>query len=322
MRRIQSSAAVAALAALAALAVVPAAHANFIATVEDAAGDATQPDPGRDLAALTVDYDRRTGSLTGAVALHGTPDPDAPSFITLATAKRTAAGCDGYPAGVFGSYTDEWGASWLRLDTAGATPAERGEADKRGFSGAVQSFSAETPALVGQPFECVLAILSEPGNAANVFDTAGPVDLVGQPALAMRVTTPERFKPNRAKRMRIRLENTGDAPTGTLQVRLSRARGVKTTPRRRALRPLAPGARKTIRIKLRLSGRARDVTDLEIKVGDGRLAGRETVPLRLRRPRKGGGGSNPGGNAPSRVCTRWSPDLFGGTGGSLILVPC
>jgi hypothetical protein len=168
----------------------------------------------------------------------------------------------------------------------------------------------------------VVAILSEPGNAANVYDTAGPVDLVGQPALSMRVTVPERFKPRRAKRIRITLKNTGDGPTGVVRLRLSRERGVAATPRRRSVGTLAPGARETVRIRLRLSGRARDVTDLGITVGDGRLVGRGTVPLRLRRPPRKGGGGDPDRDFTPRTCTRWSPDPFGGSGGSLILVPC
>jgi hypothetical protein len=309
-------------AAIAVLALAPAAQANFIATIEDPAGDVADPSPGRDIAALTLDYDPRTGSMAGSIRMHAAPGDEARSLITLAAAKRTATGCDGYPAGVFGSYSYEFGASWLRLDAAGAPPVERGEADKRGFDDAVQTFEAEAPALAGQPFECVVAILSEPGNAANVYDTAGPVDLVGQPALSVRVSVPKRFKPRRAKRMKVRVTNTGDGPTASVQLRLSRERGLTAKPKRRSLPPLAPGARKTVRVKLRLSGRARDVTDLGITVRDRRLIARGTVSLRLRRPtrKRGGGGSDP--DYTPQTCTRWSPDPFGGTGGSLILVPC
>jgi hypothetical protein len=106
-----------------------------------------------------------------------------------------------------------------------------------------------------------------------------------------------------------------------VQLRLSRERGLSTGPRRRSLRTLAPGARKTVDVKVRLSARARDVTKLGIEVLAGRLVARGTVPLRLRRPApKSGGGSD--GDFTPRSCVRWSPDLSGASGGSLILVPC
>lgn len=302
----------------------PAAPANFTATAEDPAGDASDASPGRDITAFGMDYDRRTGALKGIIRLRGAPGEEGRSLITLAVGMRTATGCDGYPAGILGSDSDEFGASWLRVDAPGPA-TESGDADKRGFDDAVQTFSAETAALAGQPYQCAVALLSEPGNAANVYDTAGPVDLVGQPALSVRVKVPKRFTPGRANRMTVRVSNPGDGPATGVRLRLSRERGLSATPRRRSLPTLAPGARRTIRVKLRLSARARDVTDLGVQVRERRLVARGTVPLRLRRPSPGGGGG--GGGDPDRdftprSCVRYSPDLSGETGGSLILVPC
>lgn len=319
--RARKRAVVAAVATIAGLVLaVPAASANFVASAEDAAGDAGDPSAGRDITAFVVEYDRE-GRLAASITLRGAPDEQARSLITIAAGMRTATGCDDYPAAIFGSYTDEFGAGWLRIDAPGAPPAARGEADKRGFDDAVQTFSIEAPQLADRGYDCAVAILSEPGNAANVYDTAGPVDLVGQPALSVRVGVPKRFKPGEAKRLIVRVTNSGDGPARGVRVRLSRERGLAAAPRQRSLGTLAAGQRRTVRVRLRLSARARTVTDLGIQVRERRLVARGTVPLYLRRPSRPprDGGDRDGS---SRSCVRYSPDLSGQTGGSLILVAC
>ncbi len=296
------------------------ARANFVASTSDPAGDAADGNPAHDLTAMTLDYDRRTGMLSGAIRLRQAP-AGARSFLTFAAGRRTPTGCDGYPAGVFGSYTDESGASWLRLDAAGAPAAARGDADKRGADEAVQSFTAKARALAGQRFDCVVAVLSEPGNPANVYDAAGPVDLRGKPALTLRVKrVPTRLRPGVKRSIAVTLSNTGDGAARGVKLSLSRARGLSVKPRKRTVRRLAAGARKTVRVSVRLSRRARPVTRLRIVARSGRLVARPQVRLRSG-PSRGGGGSGGGGGVPT-VCTRYAPDPFGDTGGSLILVPC
>jgi hypothetical protein len=99
--------------------------------------------------------------------------------VTLYAGTRTATGCDGVPAAGFGSYSDEYGASWKRIDdTTGAGPA--GDAEKVAYDDAVTRFEATDSELAGQRFDCVIATLTEPGNSANVYDTTGPIELVGQ----------------------------------------------------------------------------------------------------------------------------------------------
>ncbi len=306
------------LALLAGLVVAAPAGANFVAEATDPVGDSTGAGPGRDITAFALAYDRE-GQLAAAIRLNGSP-AETRGFITIAAGTRTATGCNGYPAATFGSYTDEYDGGWLRLDTAGAPATARGDADKRGFDDAVQTFEAEAPELAGGRYDCAIALLSEPGNAANIYDTAGPVDLVGQPALSVRVRVPDRFSVGKPKRMVVRVTNSGDGPARGVRLQLGRARGLAATPRRRSLGTLAPGRTRTVRVKLRLSGRARDVTELGIRVREQRLVARGTVRLRLRRPSGGGGGG--GGDFTPRSCVRYSPDISGQTGGSLILVPC
>jgi len=189
------------------------ARAEFVATAEDPAGDSTDPNPGRDIAAVSLVYDRGTGTLTGSVRLGGSP-VDAPSFITLLAGARTATGCDAAPVAGLTAYTDEFSADWLLLDSPTGPPVARGEADKRGFDAVVQQFEATDAALRGHRWDCVVATLNEPGNAANVYDTTAPIDLAGQPRLAVRVQAPEKFRPGRQATVKITVSNPGDARPG------------------------------------------------------------------------------------------------------------
>jgi len=296
------------------------ARADFIATATDPSGDAADASPGRDITSVGLAYDRREGSLSGFVRFRGSPD-GVPSFITLFAGVRTAAGCDGLPAGGFGSYSDEFGASWVRLDAATGPPAASGDADKRGFDSEVQTFEASDAALGERPWDCVVATITEPRNAANVYDTTGPIELVGQPELSVRVRAPKRFRRNRSQSLRITLSNPGDGSARGVKLRLSRTRGLRLSPRARTLGTLAPGKRKTIRVRARFNDRARSLTELALSASSGRLVAKGTLRLRVRTPRRRSGGGGGQSHMP-RVCNRYSPDPFGDTGGSLILVPC
>jgi hypothetical protein len=307
-------------AAAASLALASAAQGNFVASAADPPGDAVDPSPGRDIIGASMSYDRRSGELIGAVQLRGVPG-EARSFLTLFAGSGMATGCNGLPYAGFGSYSDEFGASWKRLDDpSGAGPS--GDAEKLAYRDAVQRFEATDSQLAGHRLDCVIATISEPGNPANVYDSAGPLELVGQPALSMRVRGVGRpFKANRARKLKITLANAGDAATSPVRLRLSRARGVQAKPAKKSLGAIDPGDKQTVTVKVTLTGRARDATKLKVTAGAGELVVREKLTLQLRRPSKPGGGDG-GADRPTQTCTRWLPDPFGGTGGSLILVAC
>jgi hypothetical protein len=298
-------------------ALAAAAQGNFIATATDPAGDSADPSAGRDIIAASMSYDRRSGELIGAVQLRGVPGEER-SFLSLFAGTRTATGCDGLPYVGFGSYSDEFGASWKRLDDpAGTGPS--GDAEKVAYRDAVQRFEATDGELAGHRLDCVMATVTEPGNPANVYDAAGPFELVGQPALSMRVRGVGRpFKPNRPRKLKVTLANAGDAATSPVRLRLSRARGLRVTPAKKSLGTLAPGSKRTVSVEVTLSGRARDATRLKVTASAGGLVARGKPTLYLRKPSKPGGG----GGGDTQWCTRWVPDITGATGGSLIHVPC
>jgi hypothetical protein len=300
---------------------VSAAQANFVATATDPAGDAADASPSRDITGVGLSYDRRTGELVGAIRLRGEPSHEISAFVSLFAGTRTASGCNGYPAAGFGSYSDEFGASWLRLDDA-AGNGPRGEADKRGYLASVQEFEVNDRQLAGRRLDCVIATLTEPGNAANVYDAVGPITLVGQPALSLRLSRASRtFGAGRPRRIKLALTNTGDAPTGRVRLKFSRARGLAIKTSTRTLKSIAPRHRETVTATVTLSHRARTATDLKVTATAGHLIAREETTLYVRKPPKPGDGGDGGDRTPG-TCVRYQADLSGETGGSLILVPC
>ena len=304
-----------------ALVAASAARANFVATATDPAGDSSDPSPGRDITAVGLSYDRRSGNLIGGIRLSGEPSHETRAFVSLFAGIRTSSGCNGYPAAGFGSYSDEFGASWIRLDDA-AGNGPRGEADKRGYLADIQEFEVSDRQLAGRRLDCVIATLTEPGNPANVYDAVGPILLVGRPALSLRLRGVSRtFGAGRPRRIKLTLSNGGDAPTGRVRLKFSRARGLAIKTKTRMLRSIAPRQRKTVTATVTLSQRARSTTDLKVTATAGRLVAREETNLHIRKPTKPGGGGG-GGDGTSRTCVRYQADLSGESGGSLILVPC
>ncbi|HWV87780.1 MAG TPA: hypothetical protein VNZ62_20185 [Capillimicrobium sp.] len=120
----------------------------------------------------------------------------------------------------FSSFTDTFEADWLLLDSPTAPPVARGEADKRGFGTVVPQFEVTDAALRGHPMGLRVATLSEPGDAANVYDTTDPIDLAAQPGLAVRVRAPKTFRPGRPATVKIAVSNLGDAATERVRVRV------------------------------------------------------------------------------------------------------
>jgi hypothetical protein len=178
-----------------------------------------------------------------------------------------------------------------------------------------------------------MASLTEPGNAANVYDSVGPIALVGQPVLSWRIRgVPKRIPEGQSRTVKLVVANTGHARTRKVRLKIGRARGLKTTVKKRALKPIAPGRRRTVKVKVTLGARARTATDLKVTATDlkvtataGKLVARTEETLYIQRKQSKpspGGGDGGGGQGGPQVCNRYSPDFTGETGGSLILVPC
>lgn len=299
----------------------PPAEAAFVADAPDPAGDASSADPAHDILGIGFGYDRRTGQVVGAIRLGSDVERESAASVTLVAGTRTANGCDG-PAIVLASSTDAFDASWYRFATP-ETVTARGEAGKRGYLDRVQRYEATGRALRGLRPDCVMAALTEPGNAQNVYDTFGPVRLRPLPGLSLRLGgLPRRTRGGRDYTLKVTVANPGDAPTGRVAVRLARLPGMSARPRALTLRSIAPGRRRTASLTIRFGERAPVTPDLEVTATAGRLRVEEeisTVVSRRDKPGRGGGGGGGGGIG---VCTQWFPDFSGETGGSLGLVPC
>lgn len=254
-----------------------------------------------------MSYNRRTGELRGGVRLAGEPNGDAPAVFTLVAGRRTATGCDGYPAIGFTTQTDRTWVDWIRLEAPGAAPAASGSATKD-YDGAVEEYSATASALAGMRPNCVVAQLSEPGNAAVAYDVAGPFALRGLPELdATLGTLPKAMAPSTTRTIRLTLRNPGDATTGRIRLGIAGARGLKVK-MPRTIPALRPGAKRIVALKVTLSPGAKTLTTLRVTaLAKGGLRALDQGDLYLRRPsRAGGGGGSGGGGGGPQLCYRYT----------------
>jgi len=291
----------------------PPARATFIAAGTDARADAADPSPARDITAAALGYDRDTGAIRGGVALRGAPDEASRAFVSLHAGVRTPSGCEGYPQVHLASFTTTSPARWLRFDAPGP-PAAEGDA-ARGDPGELQTFEVTDRALAGRRLTCITAVVADPADPNRVFDSVGPLTLEPLPELAARLgRVPSSLSPGRTRTIRLTLRNPGDAATGRIRLSVDRRRGL-TVSAPRAVASLRAGQRRTVRLRVRLSTRARTSTPLRVKVTAGKLRVTERATLYLRRPPRGGGGESGGG-----VCAGYAP-VLGGVG-EIVTYPC
>lgn len=299
------------------------ARADFVASSPDPVGDATDPSPARDITAMGMTYDRRAGSLYGFLRFRSYPG-DAPSFITLFAGIRTAEGCNGLPAGGFGTYSDETDAGWYRLDSQTGPPAAKGEADKSGFGSKVQEFEVKSRALAGKRWNCVVATVTETGDTGIVYDTTGAIPLIGMPGLSVNIRGPKKFKRNHSQILRFTVSNPGDGVAKKVKLRLGHARGMRLSKYSKTLSSIGPGKKRTFRIRVRFNKRAHAITRVNLRGRSGqlRLKGTLSLKVRTRKPKPGDNGGGNGSIKTPRLCARYQADLSGETGGSLVLLPC
>lgn len=284
------------------------ASANFFATGVDPAGDSTDANPGRDIVRVGFAYNRRTGHIRGGVVLRGNLG-EAPANLTLFAGNRTATGCNAYPAIGFGTQTDLRGAHWVLLTSATAPPTF-GEARKT-YDDVAEEYEATARQLAGKRPNCVIAQLDDPANPGVVYDIAGPYKLRAMPELATRLgKVPSIMRPNRERKIRVTVSNPGDAATGRVRLRVSKARGLKVRGARQ-LPSIRPGARRHVILRVTLNRRAKMLTNLEVTaVAKNKI--RATASDRLYISRSSGTRKPPsagGGEERNRLCFRytWMP---------------
>lgn len=306
------------------LAGAPAASANLVGIAEDPPGDSSDPAAGRDIIGAALAYDRRRGGLVGMVRFRGAPTASTAGLLAIFAGRRTAEGCNGYPAVGFSTDTDGSRARW-HVFAGPEASGVFGDTRKSGVRTAVQQFEAVDRRLAGKNPDCVIATLTAPGDASVVYDSTGPIPITAEPVTQLRLrNVPKRMPADRTRRVRVTVTNAGDAPTARVRLRVAAARGLRVTPTTTRLKPISAGKSRTVTLRVSLSTRARAQTPLKLTATAGEQRVEASARIALQRPtrKNGSNGSGSGPTRPPTVCNRWMPDISGETGGSLALVPC
>ena len=297
------------------------AQASFFAESLDPAGDSSEPaNPGRDLTAAGLGYDRLTGSLVGSVRLAGEPS-GAPALVTLFAGSYNGPSCNGYPAVGFSAETVAGDAYWHRLD---GVAGKKGFARTAGASTTTQTFTVDNRTdLEGVRPNCAVVVLSAIGDSSVIYDAIGPLPVTPQPQLGVELrNVPQQFAAGRARQVKIRVTNPGDARSKPIKLRFKQERGVRVAPKRLTVKPIEAGKRRTVTVRVTVSSRADFSSELTAIAESGRLEARDEAQLYRSAKRKKGSGGGGGGSGGGKTCVRWIPDFSGESGGSLGLLPC
>lgn len=281
------------------------AQASYVGSGSDPAGDVTTSSPGHDIIGVAAAIDPRTGQMRAQIRLRGEPSADAPADINVFAGRRTATGCNGFPAIGFSTLDTVRGAQAVRLPSASAQPTVRSIAKDGGMT-PIQEFDATIPAFKGIAPNCVVARSAQWDDTSVVYDVAGPFALTGVPGLIAELgKAPSSINPGQTRTIRLVLRNPGHAKTGRIRLSTGQARGLSVR-HPRTVASLAGGKRKTIALRVTLSSRAKTTTKLKVTAtAPQKLTASADASLYLTRPSSGSSGSGGGGNQ-SKLCYRYT----------------
>lgn len=290
---------------LAGVAAPPTAQSSYVGSGSDPAGDVTTSSPGHDIIGVAAAIDPRTGQMRAQIRLRGEPSADAPADINVFAGRRTATGCNGFPAIGFSTLDTVRGAQAVRLPSASAQPTVR-SITKNGGMTPIQEFDATLPAFKGIAPDCVVARSAQWNDTAVVYDTAGPFTLSGVPGLIAELgKAPSSFKPGQTRTIRLVLRNPGHARTGRIRLSVRPARGLSVR-YPRTVASFAGGKRKSVTLRVTLSSRAKTTTKLAVKAtAPKKLTADADTRLYLTTSSSGGGGGGGGGDQ-SKLCYRYT----------------
>ncbi len=302
-RRVAGAALIAATGVV--LTATPSAQANLIAEGSDPANDAATPHGGHDITRVSMAHNPRTGDLRAQIRFRGEPDGSFPANVNIFAGRRTATGCNGYPAIGFGTLDTARGADAVMLPSAGAAPVTR-SASKKGGGTATQEFEAKDALFRGPTPNCVVATTSDPTNPQIVWDQAGPFTLRRVPVLEAQIrSVPSSMRPGQQRTVRVTLRNTGQARTGRVRISIPRTKGM-TLSYSRSVASIAAGRSRTINVRVTLSRSASLRPRMRVNAtAPNKLRARDEAQLRLIKPSAGGGGGGGGGN-PTKLCYRYT----------------
>lgn len=281
-------------------------QASYVGSGSDPASDVTTSSPGHDIIGVAAALDPRTGQMRAQIRLRGEPSADAPADINVFAGRRTATGCNGFPAVGFSTLDTVRGAKAVRLPSATAQPTVRSIA-KDGAMTAVQELDATLDAFKGiaSP-NCVIARSAQWDDVSVVHDVAGPFSLKGVPGLIAELgKVPSSIKPGQTRTIRLVLRNPGHAKTGRIRLSVGKARGLSVR-YPRTVASLAGGKRKTVALRVTLSSGAKTTTKLRVKAtAPQKLTASADTRLYLTKPSSDSSGGGGGGNKP-KLCYRYT----------------
>lgn len=297
--------AAAAVTASASLVATPIASANYVAVGTDSANDVATGQGGHDIIGVALVFNPRTGDLRAQVRLQGAPSGDAPADLYVLAARRTATGCDGFPAMGFSTLNTIVDVRALRLT---GEPDPLGyPADKDGGDTPIQEFETSLSEFRGAAPDCVIARTAQWDDTQVTYDTAGPFALRGVPALQLELgKVPSSLRPGQTRTVRATVSNPGHAKTGPARLSTAKARGLSVRHSRR-IASIAPGERRTVALRVTLSAKAKTTTKLRVTAkAPNKLTASADARLYLRKPSSGGGQGGGGGGNPTKLCYRYT----------------
>ena len=272
----------------------------------DPAGDVSAGDP-YDIIAVAGKSDDAAGAAAVTIKLRA----PITSSVGLVGIVGTRDGTDCAPPYVGFTYLQSIGAQYRRHDQSAFSPAQVN------IDGDTVTLFATDPGLA-VPYNCVQAATAL--SDATIVDSTAAVDLVAEappaptptptpvptapPPQTTTATTPPVAVPkaakltvsldgapatirrNRTLKLRLRVVNDGSKKSGRLQVTFAKARGLSGLGKARRLPALKPAQKRTLRLKVKLTKKARVSTKLKATVRAGKVKASSTLLLRIGKAKK------------------------------------
>ncbi len=281
-------------------------------TGSDPAGDQTGANAGNDIIAAAAQADDAAGQAGIAIGLSAPPA----SYVLGVLGTRSGTECG--PPFVLFLGRPATGAAVYGRESATA-PSDFKPA-QMSVDGSTVTFAAADAAQLALPFDCAEAATSPDGDTRNLYDatdafvalaadappaatptptptvapqpptTKASVPPVPVPKTAKLTATlggvPSTIKRNRTITLKLVLADDGAKATRPITVTLAPARGVSLARRTLKTGKLKPAQRRTLKLRVKLTGRARVSTTLRVSVRAGTLKATSSVLLRIGKAKK------------------------------------
>ena len=287
-------------------------------TATDPAGDQAGGGAGSDIVSVGAQADDAGETVAIGVGLSAAPGS---SYVFGLVGTRNGNSCDARFV-LFGGRPSTGEAYYVRDGASSqASPA------RMDVEGRIVTLGATDAAQLAVPFDCAAALVSADANARDVLDDADLVALVADappaatpaptptPTPAPPTTTahvapvavpkaaklsaslggaPAIIRRNRTLTLRLVLADDGSKATSAITVSVAQARGLSVARSRVKVARLKPAEKRTVKLRVRLTRRARVTTPVRVTVRAGSLKATSSLLLRIGKARKVAPGAKKG----------------------------